>query len=181
MPRIKPLLLIAAVLLVLAAGVRGCAHRRAEAVGASAVRPQPASAATAPTSSAPTSPGVDDAATAAALDEASGVLHRYLQLAGAARWDEADALWAPHRVPDGHDEDGLRDRMPVRALKIRNRLPEPLDDARPPTRVRVVLRLDMNGRDRQPHHYEGEYRLRRDDVTRQWQLVSARLHEQPAR
>lgn len=117
----------------------------------------------------------------AARTEISAVLHGYLQAVGAAKWVEANAFWAYQRLPDARAEGGLRERMPVRALRIRNRSPIPVGTPSPPTRVRVPVRLDLNSVDQQPYHYEGEYTLRRNEVTRRWELVDASLKSVPAR
>ena len=169
--------LVAIAVVLLPFVVRGCRHGERLAPGDAPDRPSALAGPDATSSSTSTGPpgAAADAATAQALTDASVVLHRYLQAAGAARWKEADALWAYRRVPNPEDEDGFRSHTPVRALKIRNQLPVPLDELSPPSRVRVPVRLDMNSLDKATYHYTGDYVLRRNDVTRRWELVSASL------
>lgn len=108
-----------------------------------------------------------------ALTEAADLVQKYLQAAGAARWDEANALWRDGRAPDARVEGGLRALLPAAAFRIGSDAPEPLGEAVPPERVRVPVQLRLTGTDGHFYRYTGHYTVRRDPVTRAWSIVEA--------
>ncbi len=142
--------------------------------------PPPATAeASAPPVATPADPAPATAATAeparaaqesAAAREALATLHAYL---GALPGDpaRADTFWAGGR-PNGGDAP-LRELAGLRAMRVDNGRPRPLDDNRPPRafEIPVHLRLDVEAG---PARVAGWYRLRAR-ATGGWEISSASL------
>ena len=110
-------------------------------------------------------------AVAAAID----TLHAYLQAVGARDFANADALWQPNRQPAAHDEAGLRDLGPLRALRIQNLAPELPPGTAIPASLEVPVQLVASPERGGAVRLHGHYRVRHDPVRARWEIAGASL------
>ncbi|MFK3650690.1 hypothetical protein ACI2IY_19955 [Lysobacter enzymogenes] len=106
-----------------------------------------------------------------AMSDAVDTLHRYLQHIGAGEAEEAGKFWGYQRAPRGNEESDLRSLKNLRALKIENLPPEPLDKEPVPELVRIPVELRASLEDGEIRRYKGWYRLRRNQVEQRWELT----------
>lgn len=106
-----------------------------------------------------------------AMSDAVDTLHRYLQRIGAGEPEEAAKFWGYQRAPRGNEESDLRALKNLRALKIENQAPEPLDKEPVPELVRIPVELRATLEDGENRRYKGWYRLRRNQVEQRWELT----------
>lgn len=112
---------------------------------------------------------------ATALRDAGGVVQRYLTFAGGADWKAADALWAYRRTPSASEEAGIRTVLPARAMRVQSGPPRPLDAEPVPAYVEVPVKLRIDQKEGPQLRYTGWYRLRRNGVEQEWELIAASL------
>lgn len=110
-------------------------------------------------------------AVAAAID----TVHAYLQAVGARDFASADALWQPNRQPAAHDEAGLRDLGPLRALRIQNLAPELPPGTAIPASLEVPVQLVASPERGGAVRLHGRYRVRHDPVRARWEIAGASL------
>ena len=112
-----------------------------------------------------------DRETRAAVDS----VHAYLRAVGAGDLDAAQARWATNRSPSAADEAGLRSLAGIRALRIQNRTPVPLDAEAVPQSLEIPVELRVQLASGQGLRFEGHYRVRRDPIADAWRINAAAL------
>jgi hypothetical protein len=173
--------LAAIVVLLAAVGVvRGCATGGGTDAAVAPTRAQEARSGRAPDATASGS-GIaarELEARRAAYRSAISTLQRYLAALGddVAR---ADAYWAGGTPPAASGEADLRSLRDLRALRIENRMPVPLDTDAVPGAVEIQVELRVGLKDVPMRRYQGWYRLRRAIDGERWEITSASIDASP--
>ncbi len=166
-------------LLALLLAWRGCASGDSQPA---TVAPTPAPAANAGQGG---SPAAAEAAARAARERhvvsmraAVATLQRYLAALGEDQ-ALADTYWVGGRPPERSGEADLRSLTDLRALRIENGTPTPLDSLAPPDAVEIPVELRISTRNAPLRRYHGWYRLRRTGDG--WRITSAAIDASPPR
>lgn len=176
----RPAVLAALAFVILVLGVTRCgrAERSVDSPDTGSVE---APADTAPPAPAP-SAGRDAQADVApstrrrqAVVAAIDAVHAYLQAVGARDFAKADALWQANREPTAHDEAGLRELGPLRALRMQNLAPALPPGNEVPASLEVPVQLVAYVENGAPVRLNGHYRVRRDPVRARWEIAGAAL------
>lgn len=154
---------------------RSCADK--DASTSSAGRPSPSAVIDAgagqPAQAARTAQGVDNQRQQA-MSAAVDTLHRYLAALSSQDRAKADAFWVDQRPPAQTNEADLRGLKGLRALRIQNRTPRPLDSEPVPAALEIPIELRASIDDAANRHYHGWYRLRSSNpVKGDWEITSA--------
>ena len=147
----------------------GDAPATAAADGANAPRP---AAISGESPDAP-SPVAAQAASSAAL-QATSALHAYLGALPGPERAIADAYWAGGNPGSPAGDAALRDVPGLRAMRIDNDTPRPLDRQSPPAAFEIPLKLRLDT-DAGPYRLQGFYRLRARIDGQGWEITSAEL------
>lgn len=149
-----------------------------DAVEAGATLPPPSVA----VSSADPRGGADASTAAAAAErirqrdeamlEAVTTLQAYLGEVGAQAWSKADPYWANDR-PAANSEADLRKLDKLRALRIENDIPKPLDSEPVPNALEIPVELRATVEGEAQRRYRGWYRMRRAVADGSWEITSA--------
>lgn len=109
-----------------------------------------------------------------AMTRAVDTLHRYIGALGSNDYAKADAFWIDGGPSASSNEADLRSLKALRALRIENRTPKPLDSQPVSTAFEIPVELRV-GTDGAPNrHYTGWYRLRSSNPTQgEWKITSA--------
>lgn len=113
-----------------------------------------------------------------AMYDAVGIVHAYLNALGSGKRTEAETHWAYRRMPTVDEEGGLRGLAGLRALRIENGTPKPLNAERVPDYLEIPVTLRANFLDGTAQRYTGWYRLRRNPVSKTWELTAASVRPQ---
>ncbi|ALN90297.1 hypothetical protein [Lysobacter gummosus] len=107
--------------------------------------------------------------------EAVDVLHTYLQQLGSGKREEAGKHWAYQRQPRGNEESDLRALKNLRAVRIENETPKPLDQEPVPELLEIPVDLRVTLENGEGRRYKGWYRMRRNTVDRHWELTAVSI------
>lgn len=110
-----------------------------------------------------------------ATSDAVDTLHRYLQLIGSGDGEAAAKYWGYQRAPRGNEESDLRTLKNLRAFRIENETPEPLDQEPVPELLRIPVELRATLENGENRRYKGWYRLRRNQVEQRWELTGVSM------
>lgn len=118
---------------------------------------------------------------AGAMRAAVDTLHKYLTALGEDQ-ASADAYWSGGAPPPGDDgEADLRTLRDLRALRIENGRPRPLDSQAIPAALEIPVQLRVSLQGAPQRHYDGYYRLRRAISGDRWEITSAAIDALPPR
>jgi hypothetical protein len=108
------------------------------------------------------------------MTAAVDTLHRYLAALGGQNRALADAFWVGDRPPAQSNEADLRTLQGLRALRVQNRTPRPLDSGPVPAALEIPVELRISTQDLSGRRYRGWYRLRSSSpVEGEWEITSA--------
>ena len=111
-----------------------------------------------------------------AMSAAVDTVHRYLTALSSGDRAKADAFWVNDRPPAQSNEADLRTLKEVRAVRIQNRAPKPLDSNPVPEALEVPVELRASADGISNRQYRGWYRLRSlDPVNGEWEISSASI------
>jgi len=157
----------------------GCSCQRHAGDSDAAAAPAATAPAAAEPAAGPSQAELRASATAKKRSEATSdavdTLHRYLQLVGSGDSDAAAKFWGYQRAPRGNEESDLRTLKNLRAFRIENQPPEPLDHEAVPEALRIAVELRATLENGENRRYQGWYRLRRNQVEQRWELTGVSM------